>query len=129
MVQESRKERMTGLIIAVPAAFHAARELPRHVNRASTVAGREARPWARPERHDQRKLSESHSHNKTKHTPTLSSNSQHELPTTRERAFIDRVNDLDIEASFEAWDRGLEKYIEEQEEIEASYEAHLRSGE
>ena len=50
-------------------------------------------------------------------------------PTTRERAFIDRVNDLDVEASFEAWDRGLEKYIEEQEEIEASYEAHLRSGE
>ena len=125
MVQESRKERMTGLIIAVPAAFHAARELPRHVNRASTAAGREARP----ERHDQRKLSESHSHNKTKHTPTLSSNSQHELPTTRERAFIDRVNDLDVEASKEAWDRGLEKYIEEQEEIEASYEAHLRSGE
>ena len=43
MVQESRKERMTGLIIAVPAAFHTARELPRHVNRASTAAGREAR--------------------------------------------------------------------------------------
>ena len=51
------------------------------------------------------------------------------LVTTREQAFIDWVNDLDVEASKEAWDRGLEKYIEEQEEIEASYQAHLRSGE
>ena len=47
-------------------------------------------------------------------------------PTTREQAFIDRVNDLDVEASKEAWDRGLEKYIKEQEEIEASCQAHLR---
>ena len=76
--------------------------------------------------------SDTTSANSQSHTPTTKQNTHRRClrirnvssPTAREQVFFDRVNDLEVEASKEAWDR--EKYIEEQEEIEASGQAHPR---
>ena len=118
----SQERRETVLVVAVPAAFHTARELPRHVDRASTAAGREPSGSTRATRPAQT----------LRVTPTPRQNTHRRRlrirnvssPTAREQVFFDRVIDLEVEASKEAWDR--EKYVEEQEEVEASGQAHPR---